>query len=213
MIRSLVLVLVLTAMASAGTPAPSAARPATGSVAKLDRRIAIVDGGAVWQSELDEAIVHTGVPAPTKDQLAQVLDALIDAVLVDQAADALHVEASDAELDAAIAEIIKQNGIDEAGLDKALAEQHFTRASYRVELARQLRAQKLFQLVLVPRVVVTEDDIAKAYAAKKAITPGIDALDKIHDTIKQMVWSEKLAAEQETWLESKRAVAHIERRL
>jgi parvulin-like peptidyl-prolyl isomerase len=213
--KPLVIVLIMAAVASADTPSaapPAPTRPPTGSTAKLDHRVATVDRTPIWQSELDEAFAHAGLKTPTKEQIGLALDSLIDSILVDHAAEALHLEVTDPEIDMAIAEIKKQNNIDDAGLDKALADQHFTREMYRVELGRQVRAQKLFQIELVPHVAVTDDDVNKAYAKAKAANAGIESLDKIRDTIKQMVWGEKLAAEQELWIKRKRATAHIVRK-
>ena len=187
------------------------ARPTTGSVAKLDRRVATVDRTPVWQSELDETFAHAGLKTPTKEQLTAALDSLIDSIIVDHVAEALHLTVTDAELDMAVAEIKKQNNIDDAGLDKALADQHFTRDMYRVELARQVRAQKVYQLELVPHVSVSDDEVKAAYDKVKAQNPKIDPLDKIKDTVKQSVWGEKLAAAQEDWIKRRRAAAHIVR--
>lgn len=203
------LMLVLLAGLAAADSAP---KPTTGSIAKLDRRVASVDRTPIWQSELDEAFAHAGLKNPTKEQIDLALDSLIDSILVDHAAEALRLEVSDAEIDMAIAEIKKQNNIDDAGLDKALADQHFTRDMYRVELARQVRAQKLFQIELVPHVAVSEDEIKAAYDKAKGVNAAIEPLDKVRDTIKQMVWGEKMAAEQDAWIKRKRATAHIVRK-
>jgi hypothetical protein len=45
-------------------------------------------------------------------------------------------------------EIKKQNNVDDAGLDAALATQHYTRASYRVELTRQLVVMRAVNLLI-----------------------------------------------------------------
>jgi parvulin-like peptidyl-prolyl isomerase len=197
---------------SAAAPAAKSDRPPTGATAKLDRVIVTVDALPIWQSELDEIFSRNELAKPTPEQTQQALDALIDAELVDLAATNLHVTVEARELDMAEDEIKKQNSIDDAGLDKALAEQHFTRAQYRFELGRQLRAQKVYQVILVPHLDITDEDLKQAYEQMKATTPGIDTFDKIKDQLRQMVWSRKLATMAEAWLKSRRGTAHIVRR-
>ncbi len=208
MMRIAVVVSVLCRIAAAGNPPP------IGAVAKLDRQAAIVERTPVWQSEVDELLARNEVTKPTPDQLKSALDLLIDQALVDHIADALHLTTNEAEVDQAVEVIKKQNGIDDAALDKALADQRFTRAEYRIELARQLRAQKVYQIDLVPHVTVTEDDIKRAYADAKAIDTKLGPLDdKLREALRSSIWSKKLSNEQDAWIQRKRAAARIERRL
>jgi parvulin-like peptidyl-prolyl isomerase len=195
-------------------PPPAAAndRPPTGATAKLDRIVATVEASPIWQSELDEIFLRNELAKPTPEQLQQALDSLIDGEIVDHVATALHITVEDRELDMAVDEIKKQNSIDDTGLDKALAEQHFTRAQYRVELGRQLRAQKVYQLELVPHLDITDDDLKKAYEQLKAQTPGIDTYDKVKENLRQMVWSQKLATAAEAWLKKQRETMHVQRK-
>ena len=204
---ALVLVL-LCGVTEAGEPPP------IGASAKLDRQVAIVERTPVWQSEVDEIFARNEVVQPTPEQLKAALDLLIDQAIVEHIADALHVTTNEQEIDAAIDQIKKQNRIDDAGLDKALAGQHLTRAEYRVEMARQIRTQKVYQIDLVPHVSVTEDDIKQAYTDSKVVDPKLGPLDdKLRDVIRSSVWNKKLSMEQDAWIQRKRATAHVERRL
>jgi peptidyl-prolyl cis-trans isomerase SurA len=203
----LVLVLVLAAATAA-----AADRPPTGAIAKLDHQVASVDRIPIWQSELDELFERAQLKTPTPEQRTQALDTLIEAAILEHAARALQITTDEKEIDMAVEEIKKQNSIDDAGLDKALAEQHFTRDMYRVELARQLRAQKVYRLVLVAGIDVTDVEIKAAYDKAKAVTPGIDSFDKVKDVIKQRVWEEKLVEAQARWMTDARKKAHIVRK-
>ena len=192
----------------------AAAPPQIGAIAKLDRQIAIVDRTPVWQSELDELFARNELATPTLEQIKIALEALIDQAILVHAAAELHITATEAEIDMAINEIKKQNNIDDAGLDKALADQHFTRAEYRTEMARQLLTQKVIQIEVVPHVTVTEDDIKRAYADAKAIDTKLGPLDdKLRETLRSTLWNKKLTSEQDAWVQRKRASAHVERRL
>jgi hypothetical protein len=108
----------------------------------------------------------------------------------------------------------KQNSIDDAGLEKALAEQHFTRSSYREELVREILGQKFFQLLFAPRISITDKDIDEAYAEQLKRDPKLGKLDaKLKDELRSFLWSKKLARLQEKWVAIERARVHIERRL
>ena len=192
----------------------AAALPQIGATAKLDHQVASVDRTPVWQSEIDELFARNELAKPTPDQLKVALDLLIDQAILVHAAAELHITATEAEIDMAINEIKKQNNIDDAGLDKALADQHYTRAEYRTEMARQLLTQKVIQIEVVPHVTVTEDDIKHAYTEAKAIDTKMGPLDdKLRETLRSTLWNKKLGVEQEAWIQRKRAAAHIERRL
>lgn len=143
--KSLVLLLLMTAVA--------AAKPPTGARAIVDEPVAIVGGQPIWKSEIDDTIRAAKAEA-SPDVFQRVLDELVETHLMLQAADAAHITASDAEIDAGVQEIEKQNNLTDAQLDTALAEFGYTRAGYRAELSRQIRMQKLMQQELVPKIQV-----------------------------------------------------------
>lgn len=199
-------VMVWCGVAAAGNPPP------IGATAKLDHTVAVVDRVPIWQSELDEIYARNDVKKPTPEQAKIALDALIDEAIIQHAAEALHLTVGEAEVDAAVAEIQKQNGLDAAGLDKALAQQHFTRAQYRQEIVRQLQARQLYQLQLAPHIAVSEDEIKAAFAELKLHNSALTLDAATHETLRAHVWGDKLDAAQKAWMEHARATAHIERR-
>jgi peptidyl-prolyl cis-trans isomerase SurA len=170
MVRGLLALLVVCAVARAD-------RPPVGATSKVDRVVATVNGTPIWQSQIDE---HLADPASTR----AVLDEMIDEELVVARARARYVTVEDAEVDAAITEIKTQNQLDDAGLDAALAAQHYTRARYRVELARQLLRLRVIQQELGPTIQAT-DPVERRAKLDQATT---------------------------AWIAKLRAAAHIERR-
>jgi hypothetical protein len=202
--RALVIVAVVAATARAD-------RAPTGAIAVIDRPVAVVDGAPIWQSQLDDqlAIVAHGKEAD-RNTIAAVLETMIDDELfISRLA---RAEISDAEIDAALVEIRKQNNINDAELDAALAQQHFTRARYRLELARQLRLLRAEQQELAPRVAVVEDDIKAAYAERKAADPTLGPIDSVREVLRSYVYAKKLEAARKDWLAERRKRARIERR-
>jgi peptidyl-prolyl cis-trans isomerase SurA len=188
------------------------AKPPTGAIAKVDHVIVVVDGHPLWYSQLEELYERGQLTTPTFDQTQLAIDSLIDGALVDNAAARLGVEITDAELDQAVAMIKQQNNIDDAALDKALAEQHFSRTSYREEIGRQLRVAKVFNADFAAKVQIGEDEIKAMYEQAKKADPSIGTLEKEHDRIRGIVFEQKAAAAQTTWLAKQKAMAHIERR-
>lgn len=188
------------------------AKPPIGATAHVDHVIMLVDGRPIWHSELEELYERTQLTKPTFDQTQLALDSLIDGALVDNAAARLHVEVTDIDLDSAITMIKQQNNIDDSGLDKALAEQHFTRASYREEIARQLRVAKVFNADFAAHVQISEDEIKAAYDLVKKMDPSTGPYEKEHDRMRGMVFEKKSAEAQTSWLVKAKATAHIEKR-
>ena len=141
----------------AAPPPPFAAAPAapppapTGAVAQLDRLIALVDGTPVWLSTLKDALAL--VPTPPDDaSLRQAADAmatkLVDDVLIAKQAKKMRIEVEEAEVDEAVKVIAKQNNLDAAGLDAALAQMGTTMARYRLSLREQLVDLRAFRVWL-----------------------------------------------------------------
>lgn len=90
----------------------------------LDRVAIVVDGAPIFESDI-------GVRG-TEAQL-------IDEALLSNEADRLVITVLDEEVERAIDEIKKANGLDDAALEAALHDQGYTRASYEIEIRRQLR--------------------------------------------------------------------------
>ena len=123
-----------------------------GAVARVDRVAALVDATPIWQSQLDER--STTADLAIDDAVA--LAAGIERV------PSLGETLPDGEIDAAMGEIKKQNNVDDAGLDAALASQHYTRASYRIELARQLMVLRAFNVLIGDELHGTPEQAAAA---------------------------------------------------
>ncbi|MEO6776277.1 MAG: SurA N-terminal domain-containing protein [Kofleriaceae bacterium] len=193
-------------------PALAFARPPDGATAKVDHVVATVDGRPIFYSEIDEIFERAKIDKPTFDQTQAAIEALVDGALIENAAARLHVEVSDSELQQAEAMIKTENHLDDAGLDKALAAQHFTRETYRRELARQIRMQRAFALdAPLVRPQITDAELQARYDEAKKANPSLGPFDALKDQIREAVYSEKAAAAQGEWVKRLRALAHVER--
>jgi parvulin-like peptidyl-prolyl isomerase len=198
-------VVLVASIARAGAP--------VGAVAVVDRPIATVDGMPIWQSEFDEhvALVTRDKKELDRDTRAALLETLIDDQLF--LAKLGPMEITEAELDAAIAEIRAQNRISDAELDAALAAQGFTRPQYRGELARQIRLLRAQQQQLGPRITITDEDLKREYAERKLADPTLPPFESIREAIRNLVYAKKTETARAEWIANRRKHARIERRL
>jgi parvulin-like peptidyl-prolyl isomerase len=193
-------------------PAVAFARPQDGATAKLDHVVATVDGRPIFHSEIDEIFERNKIDKPSFDQTQAAIDALIDGALIENEAARLHVDVTDSELEQAEGMIKTENHLDDAGLDKALADQHFTRETYRRELARQIRMQRTFTLDAPSvRGQVTDAELQAAYDQAKKANPSIGTFDSLKDQIREAVFSQKTAVAEGEWVKRLRTTAHVER--
>lgn len=181
-------------------------QPPTGATAPLDREVAVVEGQAVWQSQIDEVVAT--IPAKDFDpsQRARILDSLIDTLLVDHQATMLHISIEPAELDAAIATIKQENHVDEAAFQRALVEQGYTLESFRRGLAQQIRGQKVLQFELAQKLAVTDDEVMAEWAKHSKDAP----TQEQRDGLKQQILQFRMQQATGEWLAKRRAGAHIE---
>jgi peptidyl-prolyl cis-trans isomerase SurA len=162
------------------------ARPPDGARAIIDLPVAIVGGSPVWKSEVDD--MRRAAKAGTDPEITQkIIDELIEQHLMLQAADEAGITATDAEIDAAIADIMSQNHITDAQLDTALADAGLDRAKYRAELAHQVKLEKWMQLTLASKLAVHASENTEEFSR------GLDAARR-------------------AWIEEREQIVHIERR-
>jgi parvulin-like peptidyl-prolyl isomerase len=187
-------------MAACLAAAANANAAPVGSVAEIDRSVARVGDHVIWESEL---------AARARDgDRAKVLEEMIDDVLVVAEARQHGVMADKDDVDNALAEIKQQNNLDDAALDKALAEQGYTRARYRLDLERQILILRAKNQLVAPRVVVTTAEIDAAAKQRNLANPTEDDRNKIRAELRKQM----LELETTKWVAELRKRAWIERR-
>lgn len=159
--------------------------------AVLDRVAATVNGEVITLGELVERAGEAyrraeGLPpgAAREEARRRALrrafdDALAEKLLAAQAAE-LGMEATDAQVDAAIEDIKKRNGLDEAGLDAALEQQGLDRETFRRQVKGNLEAFNLVGYKVRSRVKVTDEDLRNFYQRNAADFAGEDEVRVRH---------------------------------
>jgi len=157
----------------------------------VDRVVAVVNDAIILDSELQSRML--GVLADA-EQIAepkerarriqklttQMLDEMVNEELVVQAAEEAKIDIEPAEVNAALDEIKKQNGMDDAKFAKALAEQGYTMSSYKQDLRRQLLRLRAQNQLVRPRVNITDEDVRARYDQMQRRSEAVSAVRLSH---------------------------------
>jgi parvulin-like peptidyl-prolyl isomerase len=142
----------------------------------VDRVVAVINDAVILNSEMMrrvaplsaelEGVSDTGERKRRKDKLkSQVLDEMVNEELIIQAANESKLEVAAKEVQNALEEIKKQNTLDDNQLAEALRMQGYTMASYRHDVRRQILRMRAVNMLVRPRVTVTDDDLRARYDA------------------------------------------------
>jgi peptidyl-prolyl cis-trans isomerase SurA len=142
----------------------------------VDRVAATVNGETVTLSDLAERAGSELVAAERMDPgaareearkkaLERALETLVAEKLLEAQARELQLDATDAQIDAAVEDIKRRNEFDDAALDAALREQGLDRAAFRQQLRREIEAFSVLQYKVRSRVKVSDDDLRSYFVS------------------------------------------------
>lgn len=142
----------------------------------VDRVAATVNGDVVTLSDLEERAgaewgrVEQMGPGPAREEarrtaLRRAFDTIVSEKLLAKEAETLQLEVTDAQVDAAIADIKTRNHFDDAQLDRALAEQGLDLVSFRKQVRRELETYQVLQYKVRNRVKLSDADVRNYYQA------------------------------------------------
>lgn len=138
----------------------------------LDAVAVVVNGDVITLSELEERVGPGLPPADAAGDLRHRRETLLrraadDAVaekLVEKEAELQGLSPTAAEIDNAVEDVKRANGIDDPTLEKALGAQGLTKQKYRDMLKAQLTRMKVVEYKVKNRISVSEDDVKARYA-------------------------------------------------
>lgn len=151
--------------ASATTPATAPASSVDDS-ATGDRVVMVLDGEPYTQTELAKFYsLRAGKPFRVKDLSREELNALLQQFalqeMVKREASAAGFNTSDADVEAYINEIKKQNGMSDADLAKFLQEKGLTREAYIEQVKFEIVRNRLFSAKVRPKVALADEEAAR----------------------------------------------------
>ena len=144
----------------------------------LDRVVAIVNDGVVLNSDLDaevsavtERLKEQKLELPAQNVLRQqVLERLVLQEIQVQRAAKAGVKVSDENVNAALQDVAKRNGMTLTQLPEALARQGVDYPTYREEIRREIMLQMLRQRDVMQHIAVTPREIDQ-FLEKQSKTP------------------------------------------
>ena len=135
----------------------------------VDRVAAIVEGEVITLSSVydlgAEYIEGRAAAGPDQRRAAEleVLEELIDRALVNREVERLGLMVTNDELERAIDDVARQNGINRARLQHEVERSGMDWALYRSEIEGQLEFMKFNQTVIAPRITIPDDELMAAY--------------------------------------------------
>ena len=140
----------------------------------VDRVAATVNGEVVTLSEIEERaggeyLRAQGLPAgKERDEartaaLRRAFDQIVAEKLLAKQAQALQLEVTEQQVDAAVEDIKTRNQFSEEALDRALSEQGLDRKTFRAQIRRELETYQVLQFKVRGRVKVSDEDLKNYY--------------------------------------------------
>lgn len=133
----------------------------------VDRIAAIVNEDVITLSEVRAAakpLERAGQSEAERQKLYEdVLDDLIADRLLEQQLQGSDVEVTEADLERAIQDILRQNNISMSQLEQALASRDMSMSQYREDLRQQLLRLKVIDRNVRSKITITESDVEEEY--------------------------------------------------
>jgi parvulin-like peptidyl-prolyl isomerase len=164
----------------AGAQKPAAdKKPAGPKPIVVERVVAVVNDTVILESELyQRAAPELGELERDRDPrekqkqfkaiLRRTLDEMVNDELMIQAAAEAELSVSDEEVDKAMADVKKSNKMTDAQFTEALAAQGYTLAAYKRDVKKQILRMRAINIMVRPRVSVTDADVKERYAKMTA---------------------------------------------
>jgi peptidyl-prolyl cis-trans isomerase SurA len=164
--------------AAPSAPAARAAAPRDARAGRMvvDKVVAVVNDAVILRSEMLRRVAPLTADVQNitdrierQRRLAKlegdVLEEMVSEELIVQAAADAKLEVTAKEVDSALGEIKKQNNLDDNQLAQALRLQGYSMASYRQDVRKQIVRMRAVNMLVRPRVTVTDDDVRARYDA------------------------------------------------
>ncbi len=150
----------------------------------VDRIAAVVDDQPITLSEVEERAAALRVQAPNAPSpvlMREAMDDLVAEKLLEKQLQTLSIDVGPSELQVAIDDVVKQNGLpSEDALRTAVEGQGMSWTEYTETLRKQLAQMKLINLKVRSQVKVSDDEVKRRYAEATAADKGEEELHASH---------------------------------
>lgn len=146
------------------------------AAATVDRIAAVVNDEVVTLSEIydfaGEYVEQRGTsPRERRAAELEVLDSLVQRELIRQEVQRLGIDLADVDVDRAIDDVARRNGMDREQLRDAVQAQGMPWTQYRDEIRESLRQQQFTSYIMQTRITVDEDELRDLYRRTLAAQP------------------------------------------
>lgn len=151
--------------------------------ATVDRVAAVVNDEVITLSEVydfaSDFIDQRAATGPESRRAAEleVLDSLVERALIRQEIGRLGIDLEEVDVDRAIDDIARRNGMDREQLRDAVQAQGMSWTQYRDEIRESLRQQQFTGYIMQTRITVDEDELRDLYKRSLAESPPAAVLD------------------------------------
>jgi peptidyl-prolyl cis-trans isomerase SurA len=172
----------VSATAATGQPAATSGELVDGIAAQVGTEVVLVSEVDRIAEPIEARIRQQGATYADVALLrSDVLDKLIERKLIGLLAKRAEIEASEFEIDDAIAGIAKENKLDVAGLKQSVESQGLSYEAYRRRIAEEIVQQKVLSGMVRPRVKVEDAQVRKIYDQRYGAMPaGGQELHLVH---------------------------------
>ena len=157
----------------------------------VDRIVAVVNNSVILNSELMMRVVPMAGQLQNITNLRErerrgaklqgaALEDMVNEELIHQAALASKLQVSAKEVQNAVEEIKRQNKLDDTQLSEALRMQGLSLAAYRSDVRKQILRMRAINMLVRPRVSVTDDDVKALYSEMERRTAAITKVRLSH---------------------------------
>lgn len=148
----------------------------------LDSVLASIDGEPVTLTELRRHVAtqmysaQKDFPKPSEltldsPQLRKLLQDLVLSRLLDKEADAVGISVSNEEIDAYIAEIRRQNNVDEDGFIAILKQQGLTRDEYVLQIKNDILKNRVVSARVRNKINIVDEDVQRYLSERPELAP------------------------------------------
>lgn len=171
-----------TPVAASGQPAAASGPLVDGIAAQVGTEIVLVSDVHRIADPIEAKIREQGAADADIALLhSDVLDKLVERKMISLLAKRMEIEATDFEIDDAIAGIARENRLDAEGLKKSVESQGLSFDAYRKRIAEEIVQQKVLSGMVRSRVKVEDAQVRKLYDQRYGAMPaGSDELHLVH---------------------------------
>lgn len=143
----------------------------------IDKIAAVVEGNIILASDLEEAKGRTirelkrlnqyDAMASSASMDRRVLDQLINEKLIEKEIQKRNLSANDSTIDNAIATVMEQNKLATlSDFERVLRDEGMSMQQYRETLKKQIETSRIMQMVVKPKVKISDEDVEQALKNK-----------------------------------------------